>query len=1295
MAGTQSGGRAAGKAAVDASVVASAALSARRLVPALDFTGPTELITPNERLNQQALDQTLQLSVTHFYDGLLGLKNHIDLIVKDLPKQQLPAHLVGTLLQPTGTAAARIQLELELPDAGLFALPPRTLTNDDGTFTILLPRGAVLAQDATLTLTARGNDGVDLLQLGLADIGATGLVGERRLNKLLAPLPVSIVASLKALIEGRTSPTGMPAPAPVTTMPLIHLGEEDGVCSQIFGPNAGIDRFPYSVLFRLVEPRASVLNRVIRFPLGDGGRILDVLARSAQWTGQGNQPGAIAYVDRVAVDQPISVDGFRDQLIGVGNGTVVNGEETVPMAGTLGLGYVVRMAQRWQPMGLTLGNLVYSLPLAPGEQQRVAVFERRDVTSVREAETLDVVEQQSFQQAQDTSAHATFNQAFSEMAKGGSQFDTSATSESLGFNLLIASGGGGSAQSHGTTSSWMEGQRDVASQAAEQTHASVERQAAARRSAQRTSMRLASASESGDVTTKVITNHNHTRALTLQYWEVVRLFETSSSIEGVTLVCMVPLEVIRFLPAGQNLSIDATIDKKALLARYAEIAKNSDVLTRALPRPYQYGMTLLNEFVADPRATVDTSTATAEDVIHFELHGTFLPFEQIYVSAMTRRGTRIGPVRLTGVVDPVGHSVNLGFLSVDLSFSSENELFGALRARRSGEADYRLTASMALPPSLARNDVVGFEITRDYRPFDYSFVSTEAQTAAATAVQPSIFGTLVQPVKVEKVITRSAHFTPDRLEQELGGPFVWQFSATIQEAGGVTPPPGPPSPNETYATNYIDRAGRLELPPGALPIPARELAPVLRFSAILQIEKTLQHIVHNTVAYSKVVWSSLTPEERAIMLEGFTIGVPNGGIVDGTQQIPLLNCVTNQVLGYFGNAMIMPFMIPLEVAESQGITSGQIQDALTNFHRVGFDPPTSRVGLPTRGVLGEAVLGHCPSAEKIDLTRFWNWADSPADTAPTIADVQVPTTQPSQAAGLTAPNTLTGMAPLITNFNNSPAIPVETGLMQGLISAGAGQKDFTGLTNAAELAGLVKTSQTTAESARADALKRATELQSQAMTEIGNYFGAKGGEAYAANYRPAGGGDGSKGSDGTTAGGTTPGGTTTGETGGPTSGGTTTGGTTTGGTTTGGTTTGGTTTGGTTTGGTTTGGTTSTFPGSDAAHLLSIYFNFDQRDFPDTTAEGVGTGQNQALETFMTNAIAARETAVTVRGYASPEGDQAHNVALAQQRADSVKARLDSRLAGVVAVGGGTLTGAPSEYPQLRRADIFITATQP
>src|SRR3546814_6162797 len=38
--------------------------------------------------------------------------------------------------------------------------------------------------------------------------------------------------------------------------------------------------------------------------------------------------------------------------------------------------------------------------------------------------------------------------------------------------------------------------------------------------------------------------------------------------------------------------------------------------------------------------------------------------------------------------------------------------------------------------------------------------------------------------------------------------------------------------------------------------------------------------------------------------------------------------------------------------------------------------PISKVALPSGGLFAEAVLGQANAAEKIDLTRFWNWKDS-------------------------------------------------------------------------------------------------------------------------------------------------------------------------------------------------------------------------------------------------------------------------------------------------------------------------------
>jgi uncharacterized membrane protein YgcG len=252
--------------------------------------------------------------------------------------------------------------------------------------------------------------------------------------------------------------------------------------------------------------------------------------------------------------------------------------------------------------------------------------------------------------------------------------------------------------------------------------------------------------------------------------------------------------------------------------------------------------------------------------------------------------------------------------------------------------------------------------------------------------------------------------------------------------------------------------------------------------------------VENTVEYSKAVWQALTAEERAILLERFTIGVPTGGVSDDTDEVPLLDCVANQVLGYFGNAAIMPFFIPPDVATKVKYTSRDVQESLLRFHRQSYRPAQSSITLPARGVLGEAVLGHCESSEKIDLTRFWNWQDSPPDTA----------TDPSAVAGLFAdPNSLVGgagaQAPAVlqpgaasmVTINQGPAALTPADLASALIKGQPASNLPQDLTGISQLGAQMKVqTETTAESLN-KTIAEASGLAKEAMKQIPSAIKAK------------------------------------------------------------------------------------------------------------------------------------------------------------------------------------------------------------
>jgi hypothetical protein len=234
------------------------------------------------------------------------------------------------------------------------------------------------------------------------------------------------------------------------------------------------------------------------------------------------------------------VAGFKKKLI--------EAPRNQPKASSLGMGYVLLMNQEWKPSHFSLGTLLYSLALAPGEEQRIAVSERAESLAAADQEASSQLQSSRYSSSQSDSTSAIFQAALRESASGTAKMKGSNFGASTGSGSSAAGGGsygtfsilGGAAALFGiggsttsSSSSWSQNRaQDYTTSAAQNFQENIQRAAESQSQANRVGVRLATATESEAVTTKIIANQNHYHALTMQFWEVVQNFKISSTISS-------------------------------------------------------------------------------------------------------------------------------------------------------------------------------------------------------------------------------------------------------------------------------------------------------------------------------------------------------------------------------------------------------------------------------------------------------------------------------------------------------------------------------------------------------------------------------------------------------------------------------------------------------------------------------------------------------------------------------------------------------------------------------------------
>ena len=354
-------------------------------------------------------------------------------------------------------------------------------------------------------------------------------------------------------------------------------------------------------------------------------------------------------IERQKLSGTLNIQKFKENIR--------ENHKEITMANSLGIGYSLNMHQAWVPDGFALGNLLYSLVLAPGEEQRIIVREHHESYTVSdEASALDRIHD-SYSNSQIDNETAAFTNAvdrFSNAHSDSSYYSKATSSGGASIGISLFKGLHGSVSSTSTNSgsssanSYQRDSYDEASHAAQNFQSMIKTESERISSANRTSISIATSDENESVSSRIIANHNHSHVMTVQYWEVARRYRLETCIDGVELLLFVPLELINFMPNKSlsnsiklygkdgnflkyNLNINrgkTDFDQDSFEVRYGNILRYYDTLKNYIPRRYRGGLDLIRKYAALPEWEY-VPYNEMEDILCIEVTGGFLPCDSI------------------------------------------------------------------------------------------------------------------------------------------------------------------------------------------------------------------------------------------------------------------------------------------------------------------------------------------------------------------------------------------------------------------------------------------------------------------------------------------------------------------------------------------------------------------------------------------------------------------------------------------------------------------------------------------
>lgn len=313
---------------------------------------------------------------------------------------------------------------------------------------------------------------------------------------------------------------------------LVRSGEyrQDlgGGCVNVTTPNRSLREYRYNAIVRTSDP--DVANYTLRKDTS-GGYFFE--GGTSRW----QRP-------RVDLDHPIQWQHAPE----------AGDNLSFYQAVTVATGHILWFKAMFKSDGYSLGDLVYSLPLAPGQKKQIVSYDMVNSLTASEAQRLQQGERLSATLFDDRTITDELSGGIDENLAGRSDASTAGVSAGLGVGGSIGAIGGSLGVSGGYANSRsrasQQGARNISQSFGEKLRQSLIQSSESYRQLNASVVTQVREGQEYSVTAEVVANHNHCHSLTMMYFEVLRHFAITQELAEVQECVFVPLLLTEFRPAN-------------------------------------------------------------------------------------------------------------------------------------------------------------------------------------------------------------------------------------------------------------------------------------------------------------------------------------------------------------------------------------------------------------------------------------------------------------------------------------------------------------------------------------------------------------------------------------------------------------------------------------------------------------------------------------------------------------------------------------------------------------------------